>query len=180
MVHLNAKPATAAAVAAGGSTTSNRPPLSCRPPEPTPPLGPPGAASVTSGPHHQHVFASPMKSSPRRWKAAATAARKGGPSRPSRRSPRRLRRSVRWRDDETEAGTLADFEKTPRKLRRHHPGCRIRRPSSSAEMTATFSSPSHADNPDPPPFPVYLREAADADADTDSSPSPLLPPTPSA
>ncbi|KAI1175592.1 kinesin motor domain-containing protein [Nemania sp. FL0916] len=58
------------------------------------------------------AFASPMKGSPRRRKALN--ARKGVTFSPSKkRTP--SKRSVRWRDDDGESGTLADFEKTPQK-----------------------------------------------------------------
>lgn len=57
------------------------------------------------------VFASPMKSSPRRRKAAL--GKKGVSFTPKKKSPSK-QRSVRWRDD-TESGTLAEFEKTPQK-----------------------------------------------------------------
>ncbi|RDA91358.1 hypothetical protein CP533_0009 [Ophiocordyceps camponoti-saundersi (nom. inval.)] len=56
----------------------------------------------------EHVMASPMKSSPRRRRAA----KKGVSFTPVKRAKSR---GVRWRDDETEEGTLADFEKTPQK-----------------------------------------------------------------
>jgi kinesin family member 18A len=56
------------------------------------------------------VFASPMKSSPRRRKAVL--GKKGISFTPKKKSP--SKRSVRWRDD-TESGTLAEFEKTPQK-----------------------------------------------------------------
>ncbi|KAK0725248.1 kinesin [Lasiosphaeris hirsuta] len=57
----------------------------------------------------QQAIASPMKASPRRRKMGA--ARKGISFTPVKKKP-----SVRWRDDETESGTLADFEKTPQKF----------------------------------------------------------------
>jgi kinesin family protein 18/19 len=56
------------------------------------------------------VYSSPMKSSPRRRKA--TLGKKGISFTPKKKSP--SKRSVRWRDD-TESGTLAEFEKTPQK-----------------------------------------------------------------
>jgi kinesin family protein 18/19 len=56
------------------------------------------------------VFASPMKSSPRRRKAVV--GKKGISFTPKKKSP--SKRSVRWRDD-TESGALAEFEKTPQK-----------------------------------------------------------------
>ncbi|RDA83894.1 hypothetical protein CP532_3362 [Ophiocordyceps camponoti-leonardi (nom. inval.)] len=58
--------------------------------------------------NNEHVMASPMKSSPRRRRAA----KKGVSFTPVKRAKSR---GVRWRDDETEEGTLADFEKTPQK-----------------------------------------------------------------
>ncbi|TVY49843.1 Kinesin-like protein [Lachnellula occidentalis] len=57
------------------------------------------------------VFSSPIKSSPRRRKALV--GKKGIAFTPKKKSPSKIR-SVRWRDD-TEAGALADFEKTPQK-----------------------------------------------------------------
>ncbi|KAF4631981.1 hypothetical protein G7Y89_g6141 [Cudoniella acicularis] len=58
------------------------------------------------------VFSSPMKSSPRRRKAAL--GKKGISFTPKKKSPSK-QRSVRWRDD-TESGALAEFEKTPQKI----------------------------------------------------------------
>jgi len=61
----------------------------------------------------QQVALSPMKGSPRRRKALN--ARKGVFFSPvKKKTP--SKRSVRWRDDDGESGTLADFEKTPQKL----------------------------------------------------------------
>lgn len=60
----------------------------------------------------EHSYLSPMKSSPRRRKALALA-KKGVSFTPVKKSKPR---GVRWRDDETEEGTLADFEKTPKKF----------------------------------------------------------------
>ncbi|PFH62172.1 hypothetical protein XA68_14841 [Ophiocordyceps unilateralis] len=63
-------------------------------------------------PAEHHVLASPMKSSPRRRRVLG-AAKKGVSFTPVKRAKSR---GVRWRDDETEEGTLADFEKTPLKI----------------------------------------------------------------
>ena len=57
------------------------------------------------------VFSSPMKASPRRRKAVT--GKKGISFTPKKKSP--SKRNVRWRDD-TESGTLAEFEKTPQKI----------------------------------------------------------------
>ncbi|KAI1191811.1 kinesin motor domain-containing protein [Nemania serpens] len=69
--------------------------------------------SAVAASEPMQVFLSPMKGSPRRRKAVN--ARKGVSFSPTRkRTP--SKRSVRWRDDDGESGTLADFEKTPQKL----------------------------------------------------------------
>jgi kinesin family protein 18/19 len=57
------------------------------------------------------VLSSPMRASPRRRKPAA--GKKGISFTPKKKSP--SKRSVRWRDD-TDAGSLAEFEKTPQKM----------------------------------------------------------------
>lgn len=63
-----------------------------------------------------HLTLSPMKGSPKR-RGVLGSARKGLSFTPKKkRSPiKGLKRGVRWRDD-TEDGTLAEFEKTPQKL----------------------------------------------------------------
>ncbi|KAK4132737.1 kinesin-domain-containing protein [Trichocladium antarcticum] len=57
----------------------------------------------------QQTLMSPTKASPRRRKMSTV--RKGVSF-----TPVKKKNSVRWRDDESEAGTLADFEKTPLKF----------------------------------------------------------------
>lgn len=59
-----------------------------------------------------HLTASPMKASPRRRMMVAT--KKGVQFSPmkKKKSPSKTKRGVRWRDD-TENGTLAEFQKTP-------------------------------------------------------------------
>ncbi|RFU75049.1 kinesin family member 18 19 [Trichoderma arundinaceum] len=73
------------------------------------PLAPPATVAV----QNEHVFASPAKSLPRRRKALGMT-KKGVSFTPVKRATKS--RGVRWRDDETEDGTLEDFEKTPQKL----------------------------------------------------------------
>ncbi|KAL1869458.1 hypothetical protein VTK73DRAFT_3073 [Phialemonium thermophilum] len=124
-----------------------------------PVIAPPALAAAASSAGHQDVFASPLKASPRRRKAAV--GRKGVSFTPvKKKSPGR--RMVRWRDDETEEGTLADFEKTPQKVE-----------SSPAEE----SSPEKKESAVPtiPPLPSYLT-ATDG-SQSDSSPSLTLPDT---
>ncbi|CAO2649869.1 Nn.00g011610.m01.CDS01 [Neocucurbitaria sp. VM-36] len=61
-----------------------------------------------------HLNSSPMKGSPRRRKLGAV--KKGVQFSPmKKRSPSKAKRGVRWRDD-TENGTLAEFEKTPEQV----------------------------------------------------------------
>lgn len=67
-------------------------------------LAPPSFASAP------HLINSPLKMSPKRRKVAP--AKKGVSFTPKKKSP--SKRAVRWRDD-TENGTLAEFEKTPQK-----------------------------------------------------------------
>lgn len=99
-------------------------------------------------------FTSPMKASPRRRKAPV--GKKGLSYTPKKKSP--SKRSVRWRDD-TESGSLAEFEKTPQKI---------------------LSTPEQA-NPSPeesvvlPAIPAYLASEIHDDADEDSSPMPTAP-----
>ncbi|KAJ3576900.1 hypothetical protein NPX13_g3564 [Xylaria arbuscula] len=76
------------------------------------PIPIPALAAVTASEPSQ-LFLSPMKGSPRRRKAVNP--RKGVSFSPAKkRTP--SKRSVRWRDDDGEDGTLAEFEKTPQKL----------------------------------------------------------------
>ncbi|WYZ44649.1 hypothetical protein EsH8_VII_001085 [Colletotrichum jinshuiense] len=99
--------------------------------------------------------ASPMKSSPRRRKAGAPRSpRKAISFTPVRRKSE-AKRGVRWRDDETEQGTLADFEKTPKKF----------------ESTPETSSPDKA-TLRMPALPSYLRTASPS---SDTSPTLELP-----
>jgi len=132
-----------------------------------PVAAPPALAAMSTA--HQQVFASPMKSSPRRRKAAA-GARKGISFTPVKKKSTPSKRGVRWRDDETEEGTLADFEKTPQKF------------ESTPEQS---SSPEKPEKPEPvveappPPMPTYLpiqeEEEEEEKADEESSPSLVAP-----
>lgn len=96
------------------------------------PIAPPALAAV----QNEHAYASPMKSSPRRRKVFG-AARKGVSFTPVKKSKPR---GVRWRDDESEDGTLADFANTPQQMDTSPD-------QSSAEKT-----------PVPPAQPSYLVE----------------------
>lgn len=113
-----------------------------------------GAAPPT--PIQEHT--SPLKS-PRRRKAVNT--KKGVSFSPAKKkfTPRRI---VRWRDDETEEGTLADYEKTPKKF-----------DPSPIPQHATASPDTSI--PPRPTVPSYLL--SNGDSASDSSPSLVLPET---
>lgn len=88
-------------------TPKRRKPVHIMEPSPSRPLAPPSFAEAT------HLTLSPMKASPRRKKMGGV--KKGlqvqySPSK--KKSPSKSKRGVRWRDD-TENGTLAEFQKTP-------------------------------------------------------------------
>ncbi|KAH8198910.1 hypothetical protein TruAng_006918 [Truncatella angustata] len=92
------------------------------------------------------IFMSPAKSSPRRRKVLN--AKKGIAFTPAKKKSR----GVRWRDDESETGTLADFEKTPKKF----------------QTTPEVASPEKTT--EIPLVPSYLNDTAG-----DSSPSLIAP-----
>lgn len=86
-------------------TPKRRKPVKIMEPSPMLPLALPTLAEAP------HLTASPMKASPRRRKMVA--AKKGVQFSPlKKKSPSKAKRGVRWRDD-TENGTLAEFQKTP-------------------------------------------------------------------
>lgn len=86
-------------------TPKRRKPVNIMAPSPMPPLAMP---TFTEAPH---LTSSPMKASPRRRKMGLV--KKGVQFSPmKKRSPSKAKRGVRWRDD-TENGTLAEFQKTP-------------------------------------------------------------------
>jgi kinesin family member 18/19 len=121
-----------------------------------------GAASLSASPmkplvapyltNAAHLMPSPTKLSPKRRKVAS--AKKGISFTPKKKSP--VKRGVRWRDD-TENGTLAEFEKTPQ------------RPD------ATPPEASSEEPILPPPVPAYLSNSATRGSDPDDS-SPIPPP----
>ncbi|KAJ6780009.1 hypothetical protein PWT90_05525 [Aphanocladium album] len=77
------------------------------------PLEAPALATTEPEP----TVSSPLKSSPRRRKVLSSA-KKAVTFTPVKKSKKS---GVRWRDDETEEGTLADFEKTPKNLKNQSP-----------------------------------------------------------
>ncbi|KAI2604599.1 kinesin-domain-containing protein [Hypoxylon sp. NC1633] len=110
------------------------------------------AAVAASQPTQMQMFGSPVRGSPRRRKVLN--ARKGVLFTPvKKKSP--SKRAVRWRDDDGESGTLADFEKTPKKF------------DSSPELP----SPERSMLP-VPPVSSYLSKDSSAE---ESSPSITIP-----
>lgn len=120
------------------------------------PIAQPVFAAAPPTPIHEH--ASPLKS-PRRRKAVNV--KKGVSFSPAKKklTPKRV---VRWRDDETEAGTLADYDKTPKKF------------DPSPSLQHTIDSPDTSSCPQPA-IPSYLLSTSDSASD--SSPSLTLPET---
>ncbi|KAG5975074.1 hypothetical protein E4U55_007898 [Claviceps digitariae] len=117
------------------------------------PIAPPALAAV----QNEHVFASPMKSSPRRRKVFG-AAKKGISFTPVKK-PRKG--SVRWRDDESVDGTLADFASTPQQM----------------DMTPDHLQQSSCEKtPVPPARPAYLFESVKRSdqGDRDSGRGPVV------
>ncbi|KAI1077310.1 kinesin-domain-containing protein [Whalleya microplaca] len=134
--------------------TPKRKKVSLMPKEAIKPISNPALAAFASS-QPDKMLTSPMKGSPRRRKVLN--ARKGVSFTPvKKKSP--SRRAVRWRDDDGESGTLADFEKTP-----------VKKYASSPER----SSPEKA-MPTIPPPPSYLNNTNNDSAD-DSSPSLIAP-----
>lgn len=101
---------------------------------------------------------SPMKASPRRRKAAA-ATKKGISFTPAKKAKKG---GVRWRDDENEEATLADFEKTPQKPD----------PSPPQHLLfpdETFVPPVMSSPPQPKPEPVIQIEPTIHEEESDDS-----------
>ncbi|ORY06368.1 P-loop containing nucleoside triphosphate hydrolase protein [Clohesyomyces aquaticus] len=88
-------------------TPKRRKPVKLVGPSPMKPLPMPSALEA---PQLNNLTSSPMKGSPRRRKLGG--AKKGIQFTPKKKSPSKTKRGVRWRDD-TENGTLAEFQATP-------------------------------------------------------------------
>ena len=102
-----------------------------------------------------HLSGSPVRASPKRRKAAA--AKKGVSFTPKKKSPvKGLKRGVRWRDD-TEEGTLAEFEKTPQRdhstpdVSSIEPVIPVPSSAPGSHQPGQASSASDEDSPIPPP-----------------------------
>ncbi|ODA83187.1 hypothetical protein RJ55_01698 [Drechmeria coniospora] len=107
----------------------------------------------------EQALASPARSSPRRRKVLGPA-KKGVCFSPTRKSKGR---GVRWRDDESEDGTLADFARTPQKFEGSSPAKEPPSPGRTVESAAEAAPPNADDataakgEASPP---VEVREAA--------------------
>ncbi|PVH93477.1 kinesin [Periconia macrospinosa] len=132
-------------------TPKRRKPVHIQDPSPMRPLAIPTLAEP-------NLMSSPVKASPRRRKLGA--AKKGVQFSPmKKKSPSKTKRGVRWRDD-TENGTLAEFQKTPEHL---------------------VESPQRTSSIEPPSFSTHVPTHAPAPVERDqdgSSPIPS-PPKPS-
>ena len=96
------------------------------------------AANVAVLAQAPHLSGSPMRASPKRRKFLG--ARKGVQFTPKKKSPVKVsKRGVRWRDD-TEEGTLAEFEKTPKRSN-DTPGDSSLEPSSPTSFPVPTSVP---------------------------------------
>ena len=134
------------------------------------------------------VAASPIRASPRR-KGLLGSAKKGVSFTPKKRPIKAVKRAVRWRDD-TEEGTLAEFEKTPQKFESSPPEestTEITLPQVS-DLTASLAAlqtKSPESSPIPPPPDAILANAKNDRFKTgflskksEGSPSVLMPPPP--
>ncbi|EFX04542.1 kinesin family protein [Grosmannia clavigera kw1407] len=91
-------------------------------------------------------LASPSKAAPRRHRVSGAGARKSVSFTPLKKkaSSSSLKRSVRWRDDASEDGTLADYEKTPQGERREGEGVRAESRASEARSEESQESQEEA------------------------------------
>ncbi|KAI1497648.1 chromosome-associated kinesin KIF4 [Biscogniauxia marginata] len=128
--------------------TPKRRRMSNLPRESIKPIPNPALAALASSQPQQ--LGSPMKGSPRRRKVVNP--RKGVSFTPVKKST--SKRMVRWRDDDGESGTLADFEKTPQKF----------------ECTPEKKSPQKALQRSPSKLPLLSHDSGE-----ESSPSLIMP-----
>lgn len=122
------------------------------------PISPLKTVLAPSSANFSNLNGSPVRMSPKRRKAAA--AKKGVSFTPKKKSPGKgLKRGVRWRDD-TEEGTLAEFEKTPQRTN-------LTPDTSSIEPTIPLPTPSSTS--------LMANQSILASEETDSSPIPAPP-----
>lgn len=108
-----------------------------------------------------HLTSSPMKASPRRRKMGGVKKGVQFASPMRKKSPSKAKRGVRWRDD-TENGTLAEFQKTPEQFEITPTSSSIEQPSStfSAPIPASSSDQNGSSPiPSPPKASVDLKKS---------------------
>ena len=135
-----------------------------------------------------HITSSPMRASPRR-RGFVGSARKGVSFTPKKKkSPiKGAKRAVRWRDDE-EDGTLAEFEKTPKKVESSPEELSVEiKPPQVSEVSNAFAAVD-ADSPGSSPLPVLPEPTMQVQSKSgrfktgflskgsNNSPSSLMPP----
>ncbi|KAI1772065.1 kinesin-domain-containing protein [Hypoxylon cercidicola] len=118
------------------------------------PIPNPALTAAIAASQPSQMFGSPVRGSPRRRKALN--ARKGVSFTSVKKSP--SKRVVRWRDDDGESGTLADFDKTPQKF----------------ESSPERASPAKAIS-DIQPIPLNLNKNDTIEESDESSPSLTIP-----
>ena len=107
-----------------------------------------------------HLNGSPARASPKRRKVGVT--KKGVSFTPKKSPAKGLKRGVRWRDD-TEEGTLAEFEKTPQRLDTPSEIPVLQEENSVLAVESTYLPPPHSALPDSddsspipaPPLPLH-------------------------
>ncbi|KAH8716775.1 P-loop containing nucleoside triphosphate hydrolase protein [Phaeosphaeriaceae sp. PMI808] len=139
----------------GRGTPKRRKPVNIMAPSPMRPLA---LSSLTEVPH---LTSSPMKASPRRRKMGGV--KKGVQFSPMRKkSPSKAKRGVRWRDD-TENGTLAEFQKTPEQIESTPTTSSIEIPTPIFSLPITAPAPAEQNGssplPTPPKASINLKQA---------------------
>jgi kinesin family protein 18/19 len=126
-------------------TPKRRKPVNIMAPSPMRPLGLPTLSEPPTV-----NYSSPMKSSPRRRKMGGV--KKGVQFSPMRKkSPSKTKRGVRWRDD-TENGTLAEFQKTPEHIQGTPTSSSVELPPVPFSSSIPTSAPdAHGSSPIPSP-----------------------------
>ncbi|KAF1916459.1 kinesin family protein-like protein [Ampelomyces quisqualis] len=135
-------------------TPKRRKPVKIMEPSPMRPLALP---TLLEAPH---LTASPMKASPRRRKMVA--AKKGVQFSPmKKKSPSKAKRGVRWRDD-TENGTLAEFQKTPEHVESTPTALSVEVPTPTYTLPMVPTAPDQNESspiPSPPKASVDLKRS---------------------
>jgi kinesin family protein 18/19 len=136
-------------------TPKRRKPVNIMAPSPMQPIAMP---TLTEAPH---LTSSPMKASPRRRKMVGVKKGVQFASPMRKKSPSKAKRGVRWRDD-TENGTLAEFQKTPEHLETTPTSSSIEQPPPT--FSAPISAPEADQNgsspiPSPPKASVDLKKS---------------------